>query len=293
MELTWVKALRIRQWFKQLLIFLPLIATGNTFVPSDLLDITIGAFTFSFVSSAIYLINDVADKDSDREDPIKASRPVASGKISSLAAIATSLFLLTTAAVILIATTLENTLLISLVLGIYFIMNLAYSLLKLKRFRILGISLVAIGFPARFAFGSLIIDLPFSVWAVVLIFELAMFMLSGKRFQNVSREKSFSGDEYANERRFWLLSMVVFAAFFGSTFSGFISDSNVIETWGRSYLISSTIPLSMGIVRFIEIVSIPSASRLKGATEDMVTDSFLLFVIFLFSFVLFLGRLNA
>lgn len=293
MEFTWIKALRIRQWLKQLLIFFPLIATGKSFVPSDLLNIAIGALAFSLVSSAIYLINDIADKDSDVNDPIKASRPVASGKISSLAAIAAALFLLVSAVVIQIAADLNNIWLVSLVLGSYFLLNLAYSLLKLKRFRILGISLVAIGFPARFTFGSLIVDLPFSVWAVVLIFELAMFMLSGKRFQNVNREKSYSADQYANERRFWLLSMVVFAAFFGSTFSGFISDPNVIETWGRSYLISSTIPLSMGIVRFIEIVSIPSTSRLKGATEDMVTDSFLLFVIFIFSFVLLLGRINA
>ena len=81
---VWLKALRIHQWLKNLLLFVPLLAAhqiGNTQSIGLLL---IAFFSFSLCASSVYIINDLLDLESDRSHPRKRFRPFAAARLSIL-----------------------------------------------------------------------------------------------------------------------------------------------------------------------------------------------------------------
>ena len=293
---TWLDAIRIRQWSKQLLIFLPIIALGQSIDIISLLNTSLVALAFSLVASTIYLFNDSQDIENDKLDAVRKNRPLASGKISRQEVRIFMFFALAVSGVILqFATDSDSRIQVGSLIFIYFFMNILYSKFKLKRFKILGLIIVSIGFSIRFSIGTLILGLSFSTWAFVLIIQLAMFMLSGKRFQTVMRH-NISGRANSDSNadlQFWLLSMVTFGAFFAATYSGFITDNEVIEIWGKEELILSTLPLGIGLVRFVEIVMHPQKYKLEDATDTMTRDLFLASSVLVYAIVMFIGRASA
>jgi 4-hydroxybenzoate polyprenyltransferase len=80
--LTWLKALRVHQWLKNLLVLLPLAGAFKFDEPQLALQAVIAFFAFSFCASSVYVLNDLADLDSDRAHPRKRLRPFASGLLS-------------------------------------------------------------------------------------------------------------------------------------------------------------------------------------------------------------------
>jgi decaprenyl-phosphate phosphoribosyltransferase len=289
---VWFTALRVRQWNKQALIMLPLIALGEAIQILDLFQLILLAFSFSLIASAVYIFNDLQDLLQDRLDPIKSKRPLAVGDISTSHVKIVGPMLVFFGLIIPLTTLVGaiRTNVLSLML-IYLISNLLYSRYHLKRIRILGLVIVALGFAIRFAIGTTVLDLDFSSWAFVLIIQLSMFMLSGKRFQTILRGKTLEDDE--NGLRFWLLSMVTFAAFFAATYSGFITDPEVVSIWGKEALIASVLPLGIGLVRFVELVTHSKNYLESDVTESMTKDPFLIFLVLTFTLTLYLGRLNA
>lgn len=174
---------------------------------------------------------------------------------------------------------------------LYLAMNFSYSKYHLKKVRTVGMLIVAVGFALRFSIGTTILDLEFSSWAFVLIIQLSMFMLSGKRFQTIMRDNSHK--EHQQGLQFWLLSMVTFAAFFAATYSGFITDEDVVHIWGKQALIFSGIPLGLGLVRFVELVTHSRSNIESEVTERMTKDPLLIFLALTFTITLYIGRLNA
>jgi 4-hydroxybenzoate polyprenyltransferase len=287
-----LKLIRFHQWNKQALIILPLIALGNTVQISDLGRLICVAIAFSFVASSVYILNDLQDLSQDKLDAVKSKRPLASGEISVQLGRLVGVFLLFSGLLLaFVANDKTNRLQVMSLFFVYLVSNLIYSIFHLKRVRIIGLTLVGLGFAIRFSIGTFVIDLEFSTWAFVLIMQLALFMLSGKRFQTFLRSPLTKNREL--ELQFWLLSMVTFAAFFAATYSGFISDPEVVAVWGKEALIASVLPLGIGLVRFVELVIHSEKYQDEDATESMTKDVFLLILVFLFASILFIGRLNA
>jgi 4-hydroxybenzoate polyprenyltransferase len=288
---NWISALRIRQWNKQALVVLPLIALGNEVRISDVARLISMAIAFSFIASAIYLFNDLQDLERDRLDPIKSDRPLVKGLVSILTAKIVGIVLTLMGFLIAVGTAsiVSRREIIGLLL-LYLISNLFYSKYHLKRHRIVGLVIVALGFAIRFSIGTAVLALEFSTWAFVLIVQLAMFMLSGKRFQSILRNPP--PDVREQGLQFWLLSMVTFAAFFAATYSGFITDPQVVAVWGKEALIISALPLGIGLVRFVELVTHPQKYQDTDVTEGMTKDLFLLSLVICFALVLFFGRIN-
>ena len=84
----YLKLLRVEQWVKNLFVFVPLFFSGNI-TNSDLLIKSFFAFlVFSFAASAVYILHDYSDIESDKKHPEKSKRPLASGAISKTTAIA-------------------------------------------------------------------------------------------------------------------------------------------------------------------------------------------------------------
>jgi 4-hydroxybenzoate polyprenyltransferase len=282
--------MRVRQWNKQALIILPLIALGDEVQALDLERLIVIAIAFSLVASSIYIFNDLQDLAADKLDVVKSKRPFAAGVISTQKGKFAGVILLITGFLAMFQVVGQNRPQILTLFALYLLSNLLYSRFNLKKIRILGLMIVGLGFAIRFSIGTFVLDLEFSTWAFVLILQLTMFMLSGKRFQTALRNSLTHTQEAGTQ--FWLLSMVIFAAFFAATYSGFITDPEVVAVWGKEALIISTLPLGLGLVRFVELVNHPEKFLESDATESMTKDYLLLFLVAVFAAILFVGRIN-
>ncbi len=171
-----IKLARPKQWLKNLFVLAPLIFAGEAGNSSAILTAIAATGLFCLLSSAVYAFNDLIDRDSDRQHPLKKDRPLASGKVTVGAAIG------------LIAVTVGGGITGSWILGVSFFitalvflgLNLIYSL-ALKNIVILDAMGVALSFVLRGYAGAVAIDVPVSQWLLINTFLLALFMAFGKR----------------------------------------------------------------------------------------------------------------
>lgn len=183
-----IKLIRPHHSIKNLLLFLPLIFSGRLFEMSLAIKVLFGFFAFSLVSGAVYVINDIKDVQRDRAHPVKCKRPIASGAVS----VRTGIF---AAAVCLLFALLFNYLscaapLATGLLGLYFVLNIAYSL-GLKEIPLADIVILASGFLLRVTYGSAITQIPVSQWMYLTVISVSFFLGLGKR----RGEKTGSGNE--------------------------------------------------------------------------------------------------
>ena len=168
--------LRPQQWVKNLLLFAGLIFSQN-FYNLDLLLKSLVAFgLFCLLSSSVYVINDVIDKDKDRKHPLKSSRPIAKGEIKISTAII--LFIFLTLISLGLSALLSRT--FALMALSYFALNLIYSK-YLKNAVIIDVMCIAFGFVIRAVAGAVVIGVEISAWLVVCTILLALFLGFGKR----------------------------------------------------------------------------------------------------------------
>lgn len=174
--LLFLKLLRVSNWIKNILIFFPLVFSEKLLEPYFVKQCIVGFFAFSFLASAIYIINDSADIEADRKHPVKRMRPLASGAISKFTAY-TSVMFLVSAAFILAALHFSHGV---IWLVIYFLANLLYSF-RLKAISLLDVFMITLFFEIRLFFGSTLADCEVSPWLCLLTFFLAIFITFCKR----------------------------------------------------------------------------------------------------------------
>ncbi|MBP6210036.1 MAG: decaprenyl-phosphate phosphoribosyltransferase [Anaerolineales bacterium] len=173
-----IKTMRPRQWVtKNIFIFAALVADKQLFQPEAFLRTLAGFGLFCLISSCVYIINDLADVEADRQHPEKKNRPIASGKLPvGVALTAAILFVIITFA---LAYMLAPSLLA--VIGGYFVINLAYSK-WLKHVPIVDVLIISAGFVLRVGAGVTLIDVErFSPWLYVVMTLLSLFLGFGKR----------------------------------------------------------------------------------------------------------------
>lgn len=287
-----LKMFRPKQWVKQILVVLPVLSVANEVSQSDILSISIASFSFTLIASAVYIYNDLCDVDIDKNDPVKKSRPIPSGEISVKEA-RTWYFSLQFIAIIMMCR-LDNFIQLLAISIFYVAINILYSKLRLKRVRLLGLTIIAIGFPIRFIFGTIAINLPISYWAFVLLMQLALLLLSGKRFQVTKRvmdENRLLKLDY--DRDFYLLALIIFSATFGASYSGFISDEQIQALWGKPFVLLSIIPVVLGLTRYLEIVTHPNQYREYDATESVIRDWPTIIIAVIYIFLMAIGRVSS
>ena len=168
--------MRPRQWLKNASVAAALIFSGNLF-EMEMVWLTLEAVViFSILASGIYLINDVLDRESDRQHPFKKLRPIAAGKISVGQALFWATILLLVAN--WWASELSGFFFITVVA--YWIMQLAYSL-KLKHIAIIDLIIVAGGFILRIYGGAMVINAHLSIWFLLCVVSVALLISVGKR----------------------------------------------------------------------------------------------------------------
>jgi 4-hydroxybenzoate polyprenyltransferase/phosphoserine phosphatase len=173
------KALRLHQWAKNLLVFLPLLLAHTIHLASVLIAVT-AFFCFSFIASATYIVNDLLDLEADRVHLHKRKRAFAAGDLSVTAGLAIS-FLLAAAALIM-AVHLRPKFLIFLLL--YLVTTLAYSL-ALKRIVLVDVIILSSLYTVRMAAGAAATSTLISPWlaAFSIFFFLSLAMV--KRFSEL------------------------------------------------------------------------------------------------------------
>ncbi|HUR10885.1 MAG TPA: UbiA prenyltransferase family protein, partial [Flavitalea sp.] len=149
----YIKLLRPKDWIKNLFLFVPSFFAGKFFDLHGLLLLAGGFFTFCFLASSIYIINDYRDIEDDRRHPEKSKRPLAAGLVNKQSAIYISVVLFL--AGVVTAYLLDGTGKFLFIAGLYYILNISYSF-GLKNRSILDILIVAAGFVLRVKGGAIL-----------------------------------------------------------------------------------------------------------------------------------------
>jgi decaprenyl-phosphate phosphoribosyltransferase len=174
-----VKAVRPRQWVKNVLVLAAPVAAGEVFVRSTLIGVVVAFAAFCLAASGIYLINDVRDVEDDRRHPKKRYRPIAAGTLPIPVAVAVGAVLLVVAPVL--AALVESTGDLWVVVVVYEAVQLAYCL-WLKHQPVIDLGVVSSGFLLRAIAGGVACGLPLSQWFLLVAAFGSLFMVAGKRY---------------------------------------------------------------------------------------------------------------
>ncbi len=289
------KLLRIKDWAKNLFLFIPLFFSGELFNNTRIPSLIIGFFAFSFVASSIYIINDYRDIEADRTQPAKLTRPLASGKISKKNALIICIVLLILGFFLSYLANLR--LKFTFVLSIYFFLNLAYSFV-LKTIPILDIFIVAAGFVLRIKAGSVITFIQVSEWLIIMVFLLALFMATAKRRDDLLLKMSSGIDMRKSVKGYnleylstiiTLICAVIIIAYFMYTMS-----PEVIMRLGTYRLYYTSIFVIAGVMRYLQIIFVNGKSG--SPTNILFKDRFIQITILLwissFYVILYLKNLT-
>lgn len=246
-----VRLLRPAHWIKSGFVFVGLLF-GHAWGDMDMVWRVIAAAAgFSLVSSCIYVLNDLADREADRKHPVKRARPLAAGRVSVNAAL-----------VLAVASgTLGGALgyyaspLVAALLAAYGVLNIAYTL-GLKRVVILDVFIIATGFMLRILAGTSGVGIPPSQWLLLCGLMLTLFLGFVKR-----RAELGAGEEGAKvaQRKVLrdyspaLLDHMITVAATGivMSYSLYTLSAETIAKHGTANLIA-TVPLVMyGVFRYI------------------------------------------
>ena len=174
--MKYIRLIRVHQWIKNIFVFVPLLFSQHLFDKNYFLTAFFAFLIFCLASSAIYVINDIVDIDSDRAHPVKKNRPLPSGDISKQAAlIAASLMLV----LVLWLMMYFNNEFILLVIA-FIVLNVLYSF-WMKNVVLLDVFSIAAGFSIRVLAGAFVLQVPISSWLLLTTMFISLFLGVMKR----------------------------------------------------------------------------------------------------------------
>ncbi len=247
-----IKAIRPRQWVKNVLVFAaPVAALGDDRYVYDyravLVKVLLAFVVFSLAASAVYLINDARDVEADRAHPTKRFRPIAAGVVPPW--LAYSLAGLLAAASLSISWMVTPNL--AAVMAIYITIQLAYCF-GLKHQPVIDICIVSSGFLIRAIAGGVAAGVPLSQWFLLMMAFGSLFMAAGKRYAELQLahrtgakiRKSLESYTSSYLRFVWTLSATALVLCYGLW--AFERDA----TGGTSWFVISMIPFTVAILRY-------------------------------------------
>lgn len=277
-----ISAVRPKQWVKNLFVFAPAIFANTIFDERTVERATAAFLVFCAVASSTYLLNDVLDRESDRQHPVKRNRPIASGRLSPTVAIALSVFLAT--AGIVAAFGLGR--LFAALVAAYLISTIGYTL-YFKHSVILDVMFLGSGFVLRVAAGAAAVNVPASEWLFLCTMLLALFLGFSKR----RHELTLLEGDASNHRRVLvhyspelLDQMIVIVA--TSAILCYILYTvwpSTVERFGSNHLIYTVPFVIYGIFRYFYLIH----QRQSGGdpTDALLSDWPLLVNVMLWAIV--------
>jgi 4-hydroxybenzoate polyprenyltransferase len=176
-----VKSLRPTQWAKNLFVLAPAVFSSLLLHPEILVRAALALAAFCCASSAVYLVNDLRDREEDRRHPLKKLRPLAAGTLNVSTAVAAVAVLAGAAAAI--SYRLGSG--FSMILGSYLLLNILYTL-RLKHMVILDVMSISLGFVLRVEAGAVASGVEVSRWLLLCTIFLALFLAFSKRRHEIT-----------------------------------------------------------------------------------------------------------
>lgn len=212
---TLLRALRVHQWIKNLLLFVPLAMSHNITSLSMLISATIGFGAFSLGASMGYLLNDLIDLESDRHHPRKCKRPLARGDLPIIAGL---LALLATLGLGMILASFLPTF-FGWTFGLYITLSITYSF-YIKRLVLFDVILLATLYTLRIFAGGMAIGISISFWLIAFSMFLFISLAMVKRYSELIEARK-SGIKQSKGRGYWTMDLELIRSF-GSS-SGYIA----------------------------------------------------------------------
>ena len=260
-----IRSMRPPQWPKNAFVFVALLFDRKFFDPASVLP-TVAAFVLlCLMSGAVYLMNDLADIESDRRHPTKRDRPLPSGRLNPRVAAVAAVVLAVVSLVAGYFLSVE----LAVILLLYLLSQIAYTF-RLKHVVLIDVLTIAAGFVLRIAAGVAVIDVErFSPWLYIFGGFLALFMALGKR----RHELVLLGGEAANHRAIlddYNLDLI-------DRLQGIVTTSAVVsyslytflaEGLPENHAMMLTIPFVLyGIFRYLYLIHIRNEG---GAPEEIL-----------------------
>jgi HAD superfamily hydrolase (TIGR01490 family) len=261
-----VRLMRPHQWSKNAFVFVGIVFGHAWYDPALVTAALLAAAAFALASSAVYVINDFADRERDRLHPVKRHRPLAAGRVHPGSALALAVALGVGAAALAVAGGGG----VLLIIACYVAMNLAYSF-ALKNVVILDVFVISAGFMLRILAGTLAIGIAPSNWLLVCGLLLTLFLGFAKRRAELlalTQDDSGSHRKALREYNPELLDKLLSICAGGSiiAYSLYTMSPETAALHGTPYLVY-TIPFVVyGIFRYLHML------HAKGAGSDTAHD---------------------
>jgi decaprenyl-phosphate phosphoribosyltransferase len=259
-----IRAMRPRQWVKNVLVFTAPLAAGRLFERDILVGSALAFVAFCLMSATVYLINDVRDVEEDRLHPRKRFRPIAAGELKPQAAVV--LAVITGAAGLTVGFLTAPQLGVTLL--IYLLLQLGYSAF-LKHLPVVDLAMVASGFLLRAIAGGVASDLALSQWFLLVAAFGSFFMVAGKRYSEMKSLGSEGGTRRSLSRysesylRFaWVLAAVMVLI----SYSLWAFENPDKGSFGVPWTAISIAPFTLGLMQYALEVD----SGQAGEPEDVV-----------------------
>lgn len=263
--------LRPKQWPKNAFVLAGLVFAGRFTDPDSLVRAFLGAALFCMASSAVYVVNDILDLEEDRRHPLKAKRPLASGRAKIAPALTLGLFL---AAGSLVGSFVLGSRFLAAV-GSYMAVNVFYSRF-LKHVVILDVLVLSFGFVIRAVAGGFAIDVEISPWLLICTTLLSLFLgISKRRHELVLLGATAHHHrpilaEYSERMLDQMIAVVTSSTVMAYSLYTFTSHE------GRTRAMMLTIPFVLyGVFRYLYIVY--SKNEAGSPEEVLLRDKPLLF----------------
>jgi 4-hydroxybenzoate polyprenyltransferase len=249
-----LKLLRPQQWVKNAFLVAPLIFSKHLFDAGFAGTTAIALVVFCLVSSTVYIVNDIADREADRKHPIKRTRPLASGALSLAEAFAVLLIVF----VVIYFVGKDLNYKFHLTAGIYFVLNLAYSF-GLKKVILVDVFMIAAGFMVRVLAGAFAISVLISPWLVLCTLFVSVFLAISKRRGELllsTDTADFSSRPVLREYDLPLMDqmMTVAAAGMAISYALYTVADRTVSIFGTENLIFTTVFVLFGIFRYLFLV---------------------------------------
>ena len=274
--LAYLRSLRPKQWLKNVLVFAALVFSHQLTDARAFAEVVIAFLCFCAASSAVYVLNDLRDQESDRLHPVKRFRPIAAGEVPTTHAAGMSVVL----AIVSLVVAFMISPYFAALIGGYMLLNILYSL-YLKHEVIIDVFSISAGFVMRAAGGAVVLAVPISPWLYVCTIVLALFVGFGKRRHELQLLEERAGghrrnlDDYSAQL---LDQFIVVTA--GATIMAYSLYTFVADNLPDNHLMMITIPFVLyGIFRYLFLVH---ERQEGGAPEQLIlSDRPLLASVFL------------
>jgi len=259
-----IRAMRPRQWTKNVLVAAAPLAAGRLLEMPVVVGVGLAFVAFCLVSASVYLVNDVRDVAEDRLHPRKRLRPIAAGELSP----ATALVLAAVTGTLGFALGFWTDLALGITLAVYVALQLLYSTF-LKHLPVVDLAIVASGFLLRAIAGGVATDIPLSQWFLLVASFGSFFMVAGKRYSEMKALGADAGTRRSLGRysesylRFaWMLAAVMVLI----SYSLWAFENRDSPALGVPWTAISIAPFTLGLLQYALEVDAGQA----GEPEEVV-----------------------